>query len=186
MNNNISANNYLPVSLTNIFLVSAITFTPISIQQQQDTIKSECYSNFDSENRAFSFYSEPIKINRTIDVENKINSMRSYEKNWDGYNADIPEDIVLYNAYKFLNVLPESIQVELSSDRVVLTPYGTIVFDFEKNSNILSIEIGEKNIGFFSDFTDNNNYYAEQIAFNPNKLDETLAKAFNKLYDKVI
>ena len=104
------------------------------------------------------------------------------QKNWDGYGADAPDEKVINNSILFVNNLPESIQSEIQPEKVVPTPYGTLVFDFEQNQNLISIEVGEKNIGFFSEFSDNKNISLDKVTFNSNNLPIELIKAFRKLY----
>lgn len=45
------------------------------------------------------------------------------------------------------------------------TGYGTIVVELSKGDDVLSIEIGETDIGFFSDYTSIDNIMLEKVAF---------------------
>jgi hypothetical protein len=102
--------------------------------------------------------------------------------NWDGNGSVAPDAIVFDNAKKFLSELPLSILNELTSSKIVPTPYGTLVFDWEKGFNLVSIEIGNNEIGFFTDFIDGQNAASDGIPINENHFPSALLPAFKKLF----
>ena len=57
---------------------------------------------------------------------------------------------VLINSHNFLNILSPSLLEELDLNNVYSTPYGTLVLDWEKDSdNVFSLELGADKIGYF-------------------------------------
>jgi hypothetical protein len=62
-----------------------------------------------------------------------------------------------------------------------VTPYGTIVVDFIKNDNLVSVEIGDNDIGFFTDFKNNEDFELDKEYFTGYTLPKLLIKALNTL-----
>lgn len=57
---------------------------------------------------------------------------------------------VLSQCYSFIDNLYPSVLEQLELDDVYSTPYGTVVFDWEKDvDNAFSLEIGSKELGYF-------------------------------------
>ncbi|AFU68649.1 hypothetical protein P700755_001815 [Psychroflexus torquis ATCC 700755] len=57
---------------------------------------------------------------------------------------------VLSQCYSFIENLYPSILEQLEIDEVYSTPYGTVIFDWEKDvDNAFSLEIGAKEFGYF-------------------------------------
>jgi hypothetical protein len=128
----------------------------------------------------------PIKIDQAIDITKKITSLSYLENNWDGYGAVSPSKNVLNNAIRFINSLPETVLPEINTESIVPTPYGSIVIDFEKNADLISVELGERKIGFFSEFSEGEDISMEGVLFNQQNLPIELETAFTKLYKKDI
>ncbi len=128
---------------------------------------------------------EKINVNSN-DNEYLLKNVKSLKSNWDGNGGVPPDHTVIANANAFISILPLSIANELNENKIIPTPYGTLVFDWEKNSNLISVEIGENEIGFFTEFSDEKNIASEGILFNKNSLPLDLAKAFKKLYQQTI
>lgn len=64
-------------------------------------------------------------------------------------NIKISAD-VLTQCYSFIDNLYPSVLEQLEIDDVYSTPYGTVVFDWEKDvDNVFSLEIGAKELGYF-------------------------------------
>ncbi|HEY1018437.1 MAG TPA: hypothetical protein VGE25_05535 [Sediminibacterium sp.] len=163
--------SYTGVALTAV----ASVCMPVTVQQMRSQEKSIYLKDYYQ-------YIEPIRVDFFSNVESKINSFKHLSNNWDGFGADVPDDKVINNSIKFASNLPDAIRSEINPESVVATPYGTIVFDIEHNEDLISIEIGEKNIGFFSDFSDSDNISLDGVLFNPNNLPIELVSAFSKLY----
>lgn len=96
-------------------------------------------------------------------VKNKICELSQLEDNWDGYGASNLSETVIKNAYKFIDAARLIGYCPSSSDDVTPTPYGTIVLDYSSNTGVVSVEIGESKIGFFTDFSDGKNHYSKGI-----------------------
>jgi hypothetical protein len=173
MNNNLFYLS-LPISM-NVVALSSIS-GPVSIQQ---SLNNENTYTFDN---TYGKYTDPVKTDFISLIEKRINSIKYLETNWDGYGGDAPDEKVINNSIQFVSKLPGSLQSEIKPEKVIATPYGTIVFDFERNQNLISIEVGEKNIGFFSEFSDRNNISVDKTSFNSNNLPVELIAAFHKLY----
>lgn len=130
----------------------------------------------------FTYFS-PIKTNPLLDIENKIHSFKSLPTNWDGRGGITPNQNTIKNSLSFISSLPETTFVGLNIDDIVATPYGTIVFDITVNNNLVSVEIGESKIGFFTDFVDGSDVPAlESAIFNQNTLPLELRTALNQLF----
>ena len=120
---------------------------------------------------------------------NRINLFGKLTENWDGHGASALNPQTLANARKFIieSIATEDILLEnLELDNITPTSYGTIVFDWEIDKNIVSVEIGDTKIGFFTDFVDDgDNIISEGDFFNGRKLPENLKKAFRTLFDEI-
>ena len=80
--------------------------------------------------------------------------------NWDGYGG-IPLELAAYeNANHFLDQVDRNILKYLSQESLQPTPYGTVVMDFQKGRNLVSVEIGNDKIGFFTRFENSKNLYS--------------------------
>jgi hypothetical protein len=124
----------------------------------------------------------PIKTDPSVEIIKKISSFSYLSNNWDGHGAISLSSNVLNNAIRFISSLPETVLSEVSANSIVPTPYGSIVFDFERGEDLVSVEIGERKIGFFSEFQMSENNSLEGVSFNQENLPIELQKAFNKLY----
>lgn len=153
---------------------------PISISK---TIGKK-YQLIENEGKAEEFsYFSPIKTSPLVDIRNKIQSFKVLSENWDGMGGIVPNLRTINNSLRFINSLPESTYYSLNKDNVIATSYGTIVLDLEVDQNIVSVELGESKIGFFTDFTDGDNLPAlEGVTFNQNVLPIELLSALNKLF----
>ncbi len=135
-------------------------------------------------------YREQTFFDRTASEKTKVDnsklqflySMQELEENWDGNGAVKPDNIVIENAVSFMSTLPFSIINDVKQDKITATPYGTLVLNWEKNNQLISVEIGESELGFFSEFVDNDNLSIESTPFDKNELPKELLSAFKKLY----
>ncbi len=111
-------------------------------------------------------------------TEEERNLMVKYINNISSSN--LVDKKVIDNGIIFLSILPDCISKEIMS--LNITPYGTIVLDFEKESNLISVEIGETEIGFFTEFDDKENFVSNGVPFNgiiPDDLNSAFKKLFN-------
>ena len=94
----------------------------------------------------------------------RIDEIEKLPKNYDGYGAEAPDKIVCDNARTFFQTLCNSNCLIPCSDEITPTPYGTIVFDLysdKEDKDLISIEIGTHQIGFFTDYRGCGNYGSE-------------------------
>jgi len=101
--------------------------------------------------------------------------------NWDGYGASAPSIIVLYNLTKFIYYLENNGLIIKYDVDITPTSYGTIDVDINSNNGLVSIEIGTRNIGYFTDFVDKHNYTNSGIETNFIIIPEELNLILNKL-----
>lgn len=77
---------------------------------------------------------------------------------------------VLINTYNLVNVLSPLLLEKLDLESVYTTPYGTVVFDWEKDSdNVFSLEIGADKIGYFIEVDGVDQKKVDNIDFEKNK-----------------
>ena len=143
-----------------------------------DIPREECVQNIHSNMDKSILYSEPIQYDAHYQ---KLSKIYYLPKNWDGYNASVISRTVFDNSCAFLQKIDNSIENLLSEDDIVPTPYGTIVMDFIKDENLVSVEIGEDTIGFFTEFKNDENIEVDSVAFSVNYLHEELYKALKIL-----
>ncbi len=122
--------------------------------------------------------SPPLDGSNIEQLKGRITAIGLLNDNWDGYGAIRPNIETVHQGNSFLSNLNVAILQYLNSEDIYPTPYGTIVMDFYRSDNRLSIEIGESKIGFFSDFV--NNQYVESDGVNydrttfPNELQKAI------------
>lgn len=92
-----------------------------------------------------------------------IFEIASLKDNWDGYQASAPSKTVIANSKKFISALEKGNMVCCDYDNVEATPYGTVVFNINTDMGLVSVEVGETMMGFFTDLNDGHNYASEGI-----------------------
>lgn len=170
--------------------------TPIAVSIATVNSQSTVYQmpsiadidDYDSiESQLFSpVFCSPIRLDSQREIVDIIASFASLKDNWDGNNAVALKDQVLINAKRFINSLPEIILKDIDTDNITPTPYGSLVLDWDINGDVLSVEIGDRKIGFFTDFSDGNNLESNGTFFNQNSLPVELLNAFDKLYKSAV
>lgn len=117
-------------------------------------------------------------------LKNRISEIDNLQNNWDGYGAIVPSGVVIKNAFKFIDcILTEGLNA-ITKDDIVPTPYGSIVFDFNTDKRLVSVEIGSDQIGFFTEFVSQNDFVSDGINTDFRTIPESLRKALNNLYDE--
>lgn len=77
---------------------------------------------------------------------------------------------VLSQCYLFIDNLYPSVIEQLDFDNVYSTPYGTVVFDWEKDvDNAFSLEIGAKELGYFIEINGTDNKQVDSLNFQESK-----------------
>lgn len=112
-------------------------------------------------------------------LKGRITAISTLRDNWDGYGAIRPNNETIHQATVFLARLNLATLQYLSADDISPTPYGTIVMDFYRSRNRLSIEVGESKIGFFSDFVNNQYVESNGVNYDKTKLPDELQTAID-------
>ena len=97
--------------------------------------------------------------------------------NWDGYGVTPLELAAYMNANLFLEQLSRNVLAHLSTDALQPTPYGTVVMDFKRGEDLVSVEIGNNSIGFFTHFREKRNFCSEGDLYPFSSIPEKLQKA---------
>lgn len=122
-------------------------------------------------------YTRPIVYDA---LSQRLSELISLSPDWDGYGAVVPDIATYTTAIDFLKKIDQKTLSYLDEDDIVPTPYGTIVLDFANGQNLVSIEIGENKIGFFTEFSDGKNSESEGDVWM-NIVSEKLSAALNRL-----
>lgn len=69
---------------------------------------------------------------------------------------------VVNNSYRFVDSLT-TIGFIPEAEEISYTAYGNIVFDLEAPQGLVSIEIGQHQVGFFTEFEDGDDYASDGI-----------------------
>lgn len=105
----------------------------------------------------------------------EIEELGRLSDNWDGYGASAPIPTILDNAERFVkNLITQGLQLP-NEDSMYATPYGTIVIDIQNERGIVSIEIGNEKLGFFTDYHSGENYGSEGITTDFEHIPEEIA-----------
>ncbi len=125
---------------------------------------------------------EPVNDCKTPPVAPKLSLLMRMEEisrlrtNWDGDGAVTPNADAVRNARKLIIQLDEKDADKLLGGDVYASPYGSVVMDFETERGMVSVEIGDRSMGFFTDFKDGVNYAAEGIPVDGYKVPDVLQK----------
>lgn len=104
-----------------------------------------------------------ISIIKNEVLKESVRGLSRLEDNWDGYGAKAPSTESITNTHYFIDLLNRYSCVLPKEEDIYATTYGSIVVDIHTAKGQVSIEIGSSLIGFFTDFTDGNNYGSEGI-----------------------
>lgn len=113
-------------------------------------------------------------------VKNRIISFMSFSDNWDGHGAIKPLHRTIYNSILFTKLLPDSLLEILDLDEISPTPYGTIVIDFNGNGSLISVEIGEEEVGFFSEIFGKEGPKSTGEKINPHEISQGIINVFKE------
>lgn len=167
----------------NFIKPAAITATMLALQFQ--TISSPISIDNFQNSKAYTYpnvnrYIIPVTFNSQLDIINKVNDLKNLPDNWDGYNAVSPDIKVIFNSLKFIKFLPDVLIDELNISNITPTPYGTIVFDWKSGEDEISVEIGETDIGFFSEINGDSSLFVPSVKFSESNIPTELYLAFKK------
>lgn len=162
--------------------MTAIAFSPISTHRNTGNIYGGDFI-YPQYRDVYSIVklTTPIAISTTASIQKKILGFASLPDDWDGYEGAAPNIQVIIRALSFLDLLPKSLNSLLEDDDVVCTPHGTIVFDITNNDCVLSVEVGERSIGYFMEQNGEYPITVESETFNGINMPLTLRQALGGL-----
>lgn len=154
-----------------------IVTPPSCLPAQLSRMEIIC-SNYDERvEDSFVVSSNPfVLMTSTItSLKNRVSEIRMLKSNWDGYDAIAPSEIVVNNAFRFLDTLSVFGFTDiLDPENVVPTPYGTIDMDFETSNGLVSVEIGTSQVGFFTEFSNDEDILSDGIDTNFKEIPQSL------------
>lgn len=104
----------------------------------------------EDQNESSPFYLDNFTLSKDDILKSRITSFLKLKNNWDGQGAIVPKPETISNSIGILEDLSISSIYHLDEEDIHLTPYGTVVIDWEfDNDNILSLEIGYNSMGYF-------------------------------------
>ncbi len=115
--------------------------------------------------------------NPTTAVKNRISEIDNLSDDWDGHGAVAPKKIVVKNSFKFIDSLTRIGFYNLDPDDIYPMPYGSIVIEINNNIGMVSIEIGNHSVGFFTDYVNHKNVSSEGEKTDFRSIPESLRKA---------
>ena len=110
-------------------------------------------------------------------VKNRISEIDNLSDNWDGYGAIAPSQKVIKNSFKFIDTLRKAGVDSIDPEDIYPMTYGSVVIEISNANGLVSIEIGYKSIGFFTDFEENENIYSEGVETDFRSVPEDLQQA---------
>ena len=119
-----------------------------------------------------------------VALKNRISEIDNLENNWDGYAAVAPSERVIKNVFKFIDCILDEGFNTIKKDDILPTPYGSIVLDFNSSKGLVSVEVGENQIGFFTEFINQKDFASDGIDTDFRTLSEELKKALSSLYEE--
>ncbi len=106
----------------------------------------------------------------------KVDEISHYNSNWDGDGADAPNKDAVENARNMILALSDAEASFLDSESIYASSYGSVILDFETRRGIVSAEIGDRSMGFYTDFTEGDNYAVEGVALGNDRVPDVLMK----------
>jgi hypothetical protein len=107
----------------------------------------------------------------------RIDKIVKLDDNWDGYGAIKPNVMTMNNCKTFLNGISIKVLQYLDEQDIYPMTYGTIIMEFNKGNNLLSVEFGESKVGFFTEFMNSENIVVESVDLNKDGLSYELFDA---------
>jgi hypothetical protein len=110
--------------------------------------------------KSFDTYMLIYNDNVKSSLSRTIEEIRSLEYNWDGYEAIAPLPFIINKTEVFLRALPTYITDMLHENSIYPNPNGTITVEWEKNNNLVSVELGLNTANYFTRI--NSEYVGEE------------------------
>lgn len=179
----------IPITITLVVSLNVLT-EPIVVKKHSKSEQTVSYNNgtktptiLIKENTEITRYNSPVEYNPSKELLAQMDLFNSLTKNWDGHNAIPPSHKVINNTKNIIEYIPSYYKYQLNSDSVVPTPYGTVVIDFYNHSKeLVSIEVGETKIGYFTEFITGDNPSSEGESISDNTYSEQIIAALKRLY----
>ncbi len=116
------------------------------------------------------FFLNKMIIDNNKFLKDKIKSISYLDNNWNNSGTPKINSEVIINSSRIINGLSASVLAYLSPENIYPTKMGTIIMDWEVDSdNILSLEIAKKSVGYFievngDDYKELNNIGIENLS----------------------
>lgn len=112
-------------------------------------------------------------------LSKNIDKIKALEHDWDGNGAIAPLTPIINKTEIFLRSLPTYITDLLNENSIYPNPNGTITVEWEKNNNLVSVELGLKTSNYFARI--NSEYVGEESIVDietviPSKLIQSIQK----------
>ena len=76
---------------------------------------------------------------------------------------------VFRNTYTIMSELPPSVLEVLNEENIYQSKFGTLIFDWEKNEDVFSLEIGSNSVGYFIEVDGVDVKQVDEIKFEQGK-----------------
>lgn len=111
-------------------------------------------------------------------ILSNIKEFSALQENWDNYGATPVKDKTYLNSKEIITGIPQKLINKMYD--VYPNPHGTISMDWENdNGELVSIEIGIKNMTYFAKFNGTNLIGEDRVRINDN---EVMSKIVSLLY----
>lgn len=104
----------------------------------------------------------------------KIDQIGQLQQNWNGCGAEKPNKDAVKNARHLIEILDKEMLKSLHPDDIYASDYGSVILDFGTHRGLVSVEMGDTTMGFYTDFTESENYAAEGISTDFMSVPKTL------------
>lgn len=140
-------------------------------------IRKESMNFLDSTLSSFDTMVRLSMTNPMTAVKNRISEIDHLSDNWDGYAAKAPSQKVIKNSFKFIDALLKEGIDNIEPDDIYPMTYGSVIIELNNGKGMVSIEIGQHSIGFFTDFVRHENIYSEGEETDFRSIPEDLQQA---------
>ena len=115
-------------------------------------------------------------------IKAKMHTIACLDENWDGYDVTVPSEQTIRNSFKFVESAFKEGFTQLDPEDVYPTPYGSIVVEFKtRQTGLVTVEIGQEQIGFFINFKNKPNYALDATQSDFTEILRTLKKVLEFL-----
>ena len=104
----------------------------------------------------------------------KIEQFDLLQPDWDGNGAMKPNADAVKNAKHLVEILDKEMLKSLNPDDIYPSDYGSVILDFKTHRGLVSVEMGDTTMGFYTDFSEGENYAAEGISTDFMSIPKTL------------